>query len=103
MKYKETSRMCSRGCGRERISGQRYCRECKSRLERERRKKRAQQSGSEILDRILGHLAQQCSPNMTAAEFKANTEARSLIVAKLMEAFNDPWKPELEKVEAKAA
>jgi hypothetical protein len=40
MKYREVSTMCSKGCGRERAGGQRYCKECRAAAERERRARR---------------------------------------------------------------
>lgn len=37
MKYREKSEMCSKGCGRKRAAGQRYCKECRAAAERSRR------------------------------------------------------------------
>lgn len=40
MKYREKSKMCSKGCGRERVEGQRYCKQCRAAAEKARRDKR---------------------------------------------------------------
>ena len=40
MKYREASKLCSKGCGRERAKGQRLCPEHRALAERERRERR---------------------------------------------------------------
>lgn len=94
MKYKEVSQLCSKGCGRPRIAGQRYCREHRAQYERERRRKQSPKNPCAILDRASQHLAQECRRDMPHAEFKALMDARALLVRLQMDALNNPWMPE---------
>jgi hypothetical protein len=103
VKYRAVSTECAEpGCGELRFGRHKVCRVHLSERERERRKLSGK-SGPEILDRASQHLAQQCWPNMPAADFKANADARALLIGKQIEAFNNQWKPEREREEAKAA
>lgn len=53
MKYKDCSVMCSKGCGRERRPGQRYCRECHAKVQEEIRQ---QQNGEDAAKTVQGAL-----------------------------------------------
>lgn len=96
MKYREAGTLCSGGCGKERRKGQRDCAECHAKAMRTYRKKKVLRTGTEILDRASQHLAQQCWREMPKAEFKANMDARCLLVSLQIKVLNEPMEQELK-------
>jgi hypothetical protein len=51
MKYREASQLCSKGCGRERAKGQRYCPEHRALAEGARRARKSEEFRALLADR----------------------------------------------------
>ena len=58
MRYKASTPLCSKGCGRERAKGQRYCKLCRAQAERERRARRMAEFRAAIAGKAA-HVAAQ--------------------------------------------
>jgi hypothetical protein len=88
MKYREASTLCIHGCGRPRRPGQRDCSVCHAEAMRKYRRKRSAMNPVDVLNRASMHLAQSCSPNLPRLEFKANMDARAILIAAQIDVLN---------------
>lgn len=84
MKYKEKSELCSKGCGRKRVRGQRYCRECRAVAQRDFRKKSAEPG--ELVERAVKQV--KAGRGKVDPDFLAKLEGLAIAVKEQLDQFN---------------
>jgi hypothetical protein len=85
--YKETKKLCVKGCGRERRDGQRDCRECHAETMRNWRAKKSDPVA--VVERVTKQLIKKRPVGGLGEDYRERLEARAVAVKAQIDAFND--------------